>query len=50
MVIGASLSEPHIDDTSVRDFIYIYIYGTTVTRAPRLAASVYSTCMYCSFK
>ena len=34
-VIGASLSEPHIDETFMRElFIYIYIcmYGTTVTR------------------
>ena len=43
-VIGASLSEPHIDDTSVLDFIYMY--GTTVTRAPhsgRISAHT-STC------
>ena len=33
--IGASLSEPHIDEKYMRDFyIYIYIYSTSVTRAP----------------
>ena len=39
-IIGASLSEPHIDGTTVRFRICIY-YGTTVTRAPRLAASMH---------
>ena len=34
-IIGASLSEPHIDEKYMRDFyIYIYIYSTSVTRAP----------------
>ena len=31
-VIGASLSEPHIDDVNVREYLYVYIYGSTVTR------------------
>ena len=38
MVIGASLSEPHIDELNVRNlyimYYYIYMYGTSVTRAP----------------
>ena len=38
-IIGASLSEPHIDEKYMRDsyiyiYIYIYIYSTSVTRAP----------------
>ena len=34
-IIGASLSEPHIDEKYMRDtYIYIYIFGTSVTRAP----------------
>ena len=32
-IIGASLSEPHINGTAVREFyIIIYYYGTSVTR------------------
>ena len=33
LLIGASLSEPHIDEKYMRDS-YIYIYSTSVTRAP----------------
>ena len=33
IIIGASLSEPHINGTSMRE-LYIYIlYGTSVTQA-----------------
>ena len=35
LLIGASLSEPHIDGTAGRFHIY---YGTTVTHVPRLVA------------
>ena len=32
-IIGASLSEPHINGTAVRElYIYYYYYGTSVTR------------------
>lgn len=41
ILIGASLSEPNIDSTTVLDFVCIYMYGTTVTSAACLAASVY---------
>ena len=34
-IIGASLSEPHIYETCVRD-LFIYLYGTTVTGAAPL--------------
>ena len=39
IIIGASLSEPHIDELNVRNLynimcIYIIMYGTSVTRAP----------------
>ena len=30
-LIGASLSEPHIDEKHMRE-LFIYMYGTTVTR------------------
>ena len=34
-IIGASLSEPHIDELNVRNlYIMVYYYGTSVTRAP----------------
>ena len=33
-LIGASLSEPHIDELNVRNLYIIIIYGTSVTRAP----------------
>ena len=34
-IIGASLSEPHIDELNVRNLLYnIIMYGTSVTRAP----------------
>ena len=46
-IIGASLSEPHMDEVNVREiyvcciYIYIYIYRTSVTpRAASLAAYV----------
>ena len=32
-IIGASLSEPHIDELNVRN-LYIIYYGTSVTSAP----------------
>ena len=36
-IIGATLSEPHIDGTAGR-FHYYYHYSTAVTCAPRLVA------------
>ena len=42
-IIGASLSEPHIDEKYMRDsyiYIYIYIYCTSVTCARRLIQNV----------
>ena len=32
IVIGASLSEPHVDGTFHARIVYIYMYGKTVTR------------------
>ena len=37
VIIGASLSEPHIDEKYMRDS---YIYSTSVTRARRLIQNV----------
>ena len=35
-IIGASLSEPHIDEKDVREsYMFVYIYGTSVTYARR---------------
>ena len=38
-IIGASLSEPRIDEKYMRES-YIYIYGTSVTRAPPYAKPI----------
>ena len=42
-LIGASLSEPHINGTAVRE-VYVCIYGTTVTRAPLHTFSTKAAC------
>ena len=51
-IIGASLSEPHINGTAVREFYIIYYYyGTSVTRniCPAWLCGHKRKIFYCAF-
>ena len=49
-LIGASLSEPHINGTSMRElYVYIYIYGTSVTQAIIASYGRKREIVYCAF-
>ena len=51
IIIGASLSEPHINGTAMREFYIIY-YGTSVTRNYNIPSDLYGhkrEIFYCAF-